>query len=235
MYDESKLIFFTGAPGSKWSAVSNIISKNEIMPINNTDYRDDRIYTHTRHPVQHLGAYWGPGNEHGKNFDQLNTLSKEEIIAEIDAAYTDKSWDKYRIVKSHHFSLQLDYIRETFPLAKILLVLRPEHKCFQGWKGAGGFESITYPDYHTYYKNYELLREKIKQEVTAANNFVGQNNLKVNVINRLYWKEYWELESKQEHDFFDFYMSSIEMNTPKNKNGFTTRFNFDVNICNYNF
>jgi len=26
MIDESKLIFFTGAPGSKWSAVSNVLS-----------------------------------------------------------------------------------------------------------------------------------------------------------------------------------------------------------------
>ena len=38
MYDESKLIFFTGAPGSKWSAVSNVLSKNEIMPIQHYTY-----------------------------------------------------------------------------------------------------------------------------------------------------------------------------------------------------
>ena len=87
MYDESKLIFFTGAPGSKWSAVSNVISKNKIMPINISDHSDDRVYTHTRSPVQHLGAYWGPGNEHGKNFDQLNTRLYENVIWDFSAFY----------------------------------------------------------------------------------------------------------------------------------------------------
>ena len=235
MYDESKLIFFTSAPGSKWSAVSNVISKNEIMPINISDHSDDRVYTHTRSPVQHLGAYWGPGNEHGKNFDQLNTLSKEEIIAEIDAAYTDKSWGKYRIVKSHHFSLQLDYIRETFPLAKIFLVLRTEAKNFRGWKGAGGFESIDYPDYHTYYKNYDLLKEKIREEVAAANNFVGDNRLKLSVCDRHYFKDRWGLESKEEYDFLDFYISSLEKSQPKEVNNFNGRYVLDINICEYNF
>tara|TARA_Y100000991_G_scaffold212170_1_gene195791 strand:- start:195 stop:902 length:708 start_codon:yes stop_codon:yes gene_type:complete len=235
MYDESKLIFFTGAPGSKWSAIANIIAKNEIMPINISDYRDDRVYTHTRVPVQHLGAYWGPGNEHGKKFDQLETLSKEEIISEIDAAYTDKTWDKYRIVKCHHFALQLDYIKETFPLSKIFLVLRTEPKSFRGWKGAGGFESITYPDYHTYYRNYERLKEKIHQEVRAANNFVGDNKLRLSVCDRYYFKERWGIESQEEYDWLDFYISSVEKSQPKQRNNFESRYVFDINICEYNF
>jgi len=235
MYDESKLIFFTGAPGSKWSAVSNIISKNKIMPINTSDHRDDRVYTHTRTPIQHLGAYWGPGNEYGKQFDQLNTLSKEEIISDIDAAYTDKSWDKHRIVKSHHFSLQLDYIKDTFPLAKIFLVLRTEVKCFRGWKGAGGFESIKYPDYHTYYRDYDRLKLKINEEVRSANNFVGDNNLRINVCDKYYWKDRWDLAPNEEHDFLDLYISSLERNQPKERNNFTGRYVFDINISEYNF
>ena len=235
MYDESKLIFFTGAPGSKWSAVSNVLSKNEIMPINVSDHRDDRVYTHTRTPIQHLGAYWGPGNECGEKFDQLDTLSKEEIISEIDKAYADKSWDKYRIIKSHHFSLQLDYIKETFPLAKIFLVLRTEIKCFKGWKGAGGFESIDYPDYHTYYRDYDRLREKIQDEVRSANNFVGENNLRLHVCDRYYWKERWGVESKQEFDFLELYISSLERSQPKERNNFTGRYVFDINVSEYNF
>ncbi len=235
MYDESKLIFFTGAPGSKWSAVSNIIAKNKIMPINISDYTDDRVYTHVSSPVQHLGAYWGPGQEYGQKFDQLDTLTKEEIIQEIDGPYADKTWDTHRIIKCHHFSLQLDYIKNTFPLAKIILVLRTEQKCFNGWKGAGGFEAINYPDYHVYYRDYDRLRSKIHDEVTAANNWIGKNNLYIHVLHRAYWKKYWGLESKEEHDFLDFYMSSIEKNQPKAKNNFTGKYNFDVNIATYNF
>ena len=235
MYDESKLIFFTGAPGSKWSAVSNVISKNTIMPINISDHRDDRVYTHTRSPVQHLGAYWGPGQEYGQKFDQLDSLTKEEIIQEIDGPYADKTWDTHRIIKCHHFSLQLDYIRKTFPLAKIMIVLRTEIKNFRGWKGAGGFESIDYPDYHTYYKNYDLLKEKIFEEVAAANNWVGENKLRVNDCDRHYFKERWGLESKEDYDWLDFYISSIEKSQPKEVNNFNGRYVLDVNICEYNF
>ena len=44
--DESKLIFFTGAPGSKWSATAHLLALSGLYNINTSDYNDDRIYTH---------------------------------------------------------------------------------------------------------------------------------------------------------------------------------------------
>ena len=46
MIDESKLIFFTGAPGSKWSAVSNMLSMTPMMKVNITDRSEARTHMH---------------------------------------------------------------------------------------------------------------------------------------------------------------------------------------------
>ncbi len=97
--DESKLIFFTGAPGSKWSATAHILSHNKKMPINTSDYSDSRVYTHPVPGVSHLGAYWGPGFEFGNKFDKIDKLSKDEIINEIEKPYKDNSYSKFRIIK----------------------------------------------------------------------------------------------------------------------------------------
>ena len=54
MVDESKLIFFTGAPGSKWSAVSNVLSMTDRIVINTTDRDESREYTHPTLSLIHI-------------------------------------------------------------------------------------------------------------------------------------------------------------------------------------
>lgn len=66
--DESKLIFFTGAPGSKWSAVAHLLALSGRYNINISDYNDDRVYTHPGPKISHLGSYWGPGFGVGEKF-----------------------------------------------------------------------------------------------------------------------------------------------------------------------
>ena len=58
--DESKLIFFTGAPGSKWSAVSYIPS--ECMDVDTTDRTPERLMVSkdVYNGVRHTGLYFGP-------------------------------------------------------------------------------------------------------------------------------------------------------------------------------
>lgn len=227
--DESKIIFFTGAPGSKWSAVAHLIAQNKKYPINISDYSNDRIYYHQNVKVAHLGAYWGPGNNLGENFHKINTLSKEEILYEIDAPYTDKSWEKYRIVKCHQFSLNLNFIKEAFPLSKIVMVIRPDIHCYHGWVGAGGFDKITYPNYSKYYQNKELLKVKIEEENIYTKEFIHDNDLDLHVIRDSYWKKHWNLNRDNEE--IDRYMRSIEMRQTET----TKIWNFDTLIAHYNF
>lgn len=229
MVDESKLIFYTGAPGSKWSATAHLISMNNKYPINTSDYSKDRVYTHSDIGISHLGAYWGPGNGIGEGFHELSSMSDEEIFAEIEKPYKDKNWDQYRLIKCHHFSSQLDHIAERFPKSKILIVLRPDLICFKGWLSAGGFDGITYPDYKTFYKNKETIEKKIDEENQAARDFIYRRNLDINVIREKYWKDTWEIIRDTEEK--DRYMRSIEM---RQTHGIP-RWNFDTTITHYNF
>ena len=233
MIDESKIIFFTGAPGSKWSAISHLLTKNTYNPINTSDYNNtSRYYLHKKYATAHQGAYWGPGFELGKNFHRIDKISKQEVFDEIDAAYTDKSWDKYRIVKCHQFALNLDYIKETFPLSKIAIVFRPWLQCEQGWvDAAGGFDTITYPNYTPYYKDIPTIKQKIFEEVNAAGSFIQRNikNLEFDLVHEKYWKSRWGIERNTED--IDNYMKSVESRTIHHK----TSYNFDISLALYNF
>lgn len=211
--DESKLIFFTGAPGSKWSAFAHILTHNKILPINTSDYADDRIYSHPSPswPVSHLGAYWGPGFDWGDNFHKIDTLSKDEILEEIDKPYTDKSWEKYRIIKCHQFSLNLDWIKENFPTSKIMIVLRPNSVCANAWIDAGGW-NITYPVYKPYYQDNDSLRHKVAEELQSAKTFINTHDLTMDVVTQKYWLNRWGIEKNTPE--LELYMDSIER-TPK--------------------
>jgi len=226
-YDESKLIFFTGAPGSKWSATAHILTHNQKMLINTSDYdRETRYYQHPNPPVAHQGAYWGPGFPWGENFHKINEMSKEDILKEIDAPYADKSWDKYRLIKCHQFALNLDWIKETFPLAKIMIVLRPNYQCIEGWLAAGGFDGIEYPDYNPYYVDSETFREKAAFELNEAKNFIYKHDINLQIVREKYWRERWGVEKNTPE--LELYMTSIE----RRSDGV---FNYDTMVAEYNF
>ena len=225
--DESKLIFFTGAPGSKWSATAHILSHNKKMPINTSDYADDRVYTHPtpNWQVSHLGAYWGPGFRWGEQFHKINEMSKEDILAEIEKPYADNNWGEYRIIKCHQFALNLDWIKENFPTSKIMIVLRANSTCIDGWIDAGGL-NIKYPDYVPYYKNNDELRKLATEELQKAKTFINENNLDLHVVTSKYWKNRWGIQ--KDTDELKLYMDSIEQSP-------TGKWHYDVIVAEYNF
>lgn len=227
--DESKIIFFTGAPGSKWSAVAHLLTHNPLYPINTSDYSSERIYTHPGPQISHLGAYWGPGFEVGNNFHRLDKLSKDEIIAEIEKPYADKNWDQYRLIKCHQFSLNLEFIAETFPQSKIIIVLRPDETCLNSWLSAGGFQGISYPDYNEYYKNKELMIEKIIDENHSSRSFISSKKLEVDIVTRPYLSRAWNIDIV--NDELERYMITLERK--KSKNG--PVWLYDTAISRYNF
>ena len=196
--DESKLIFFTGAPGSKWSAVAHLLALSGLYNINTSDYNDNRIYTHPGPQISHLGAYWGPGFGVGEAFNYIHTLDKEEIYSAIEAPYEDNNWIQHRIIKCHQFALNLDWIKENFPKSKIIIVLRPDSTCKEQWLFAGGFEGIKYPNYKEYYVNEQVLEEKIAIENAMSRKFIVENNLELHTITRAFLSKYWHLESVPE-------------------------------------
>lgn len=230
MIDESKLIFFTGPPGSKWSAVANTLRRTPKLSFNTTDHTPEREYTHPENfnSVNHLGSYFGPGFEFGAGWNDISQFTKQEILTEIDRAWAETQYDRYRIVKSHCISNRLDWIASTFPQSKIMVVFRTLQQCFNGWFGAGGF-NITYPDYHAYYVDDDTAKSKIEQELKDCRQWIFQRNLQIHTATSRHWSDHWDIS-----DTNDAYIKSLEgyFFTKQDPSRDVT---LDVHLSYYNF
>ena len=159
-----KYIFMTGAPGSKWSSVSkNIYYSSDI---DRTDYSDARTYYHDASgtmQLMHMGAYFDPGMEFGGFFDQIDRYTKEKCEAEFDRPFTGTG---VRIIKSHVFAHNIDFLKDHWPDRPIILVQRPNDACLGWWVKCGHF-TITYPKYDQYYRDLRTMSTIISAQNRA--------------------------------------------------------------------
>ena len=81
-----------------------------------------------------------------------------------------------------------------------------------------------------YYKNEKVLYEKIILENAWAKQFIDKHDLNLNVVRKKYWKDFWNISSKNEE--LETYMDSI--GTRPLENG-KKIINYDVLISDYNF
>ena len=157
-----KYIFVAGAPGSKWSSVvKNIYYSSNI---DQSDYRDEWTYYHDASgtlELMHLGAYFDPGMECNLP-ENLNDYNRAELEAMFNEPF-DKDSTGTRIIKSHIFSNHIDHLRATFPETPIVLVYRADDACLGWWVKCGHFD-ITYPLYHSYYKNLKEMAHIIRSQ-----------------------------------------------------------------------
>jgi hypothetical protein len=178
-----KYIFVAGAPGSKWSSVvKNIYYSPDI---DQSDYLDARTYYHDASgatELMHLGAYFDPGMEFGKFFNNLESYTKQECEHEFDQPFSGTG---IRIIKSHVFANQVETLRERWPDCPIILVHRSDDACLGWWVKCGHFD-ITYPCYAEYYKDLPTMAAIIRQQnsgiVHAAQHHAGftpQTNLQL--------------------------------------------------------
>ena len=164
-----KYIFVAGAPGSKWSSVVKNIYYSPS--IDRSDYSDRWTYYHDasgQRELMHLGAYFDPGMESDLPED-FATLSKEKIEEIFDEPFAIKNTTKTRIIKSHIFSNNIDFLRATWPDAPIVLVHRSDDSCLGWWVKCGHFD-ITYPLYHEYYRDLKTMAGIIRQQNTGIVN-----------------------------------------------------------------
>jgi len=156
-------IFFTGVPGSRWSGIAQVL---ESMPgMNTSDRTPNRNYTHHTY-TGHVGAYFGRQME----FDAL-----------ADADYVDQAWTEpggCKLVKSHDWAYNLDYIKQHCTDSWIMMVYRPDMSSYAWWHEAGGFQ-IKYPCYDAY-----------KDSVGMMNEIMAQNKaiLEFGMINNCKWE-----------------------------------------------
>jgi len=168
----NQLIFFAGAPGSRWSGVSQVF-RDTLPNIDNSDLTSDRTYSH---PVYsgHVGNYYGPGMQFGQWLEHtIGTPAQWK--EEIEKSYSNNSNTK--LILSHHFCYRLDELAATFPNSYVVLCYREDQDCYDWWHEAGGW-NITHPDYSWYDNN-----EKMFSEITAQNagilEFVDKHDLEL--------------------------------------------------------
>ena len=156
-----KYIFVAGAPGSKWSSVVKNIYYSPS--IDRSDYSDARTYYHDasgKRDLMHLGAYFDPGMEFGRFFHRLPEYDYYQCEAEFDAPFSGTG---VRIVKSHVFANNIDYLKKTWPDCPIVLIHRDDDACLGWWVKCGHFD-ITYPDYAEYYQDLKTMASIIRQQ-----------------------------------------------------------------------
>jgi hypothetical protein len=155
-----KYIFVAGAPGSKWSSVvKNIYYSHSI---DNSDYSDARTYYHDaggEMQLMHMGAYFDPGMESNLPED-LDQYSRDDLEKIFDKEF---SGNGIRIIKSHIFCNNIDFIKKTWPECPIVIVHRNDDSCLGWWVKCGHF-NITYPLYHEYYVDLKTMATIIKQQ-----------------------------------------------------------------------
>lgn len=171
-----KYIFVAGAPGSKWSSVvKNIYYSADI---DQSDYRDHWTYYHDasgENQLMHLGAYFDPGMECDlpENFTELS----REALEKIFNSPFESQGKKHRIIKSHIFANNIDFLKQHFPESPVVLVHRSNDSCLGWWVRCGHFD-ITYPDYAPYYKNLREMAVKIQEQnkgiLDAWHNYLGK-------------------------------------------------------------
>lgn len=154
-------IFFTGAPGSKWSAVSQKYRKDEL--VDNSDQTASTTYKHHKYSG-HVGNYFGPGLPLG-NWLNKELGTREDWIHTIRHTSQDAS-KPVKVILSHHFAYYLDELVQIFPKSKIVLCHRPDKDCFDWWHEAGGWD-ITYPSYRWYWND-----AKMKEEIAIQNKYI---------------------------------------------------------------
>jgi hypothetical protein len=155
-----KYIFCAGAPGSKWSSlIKNIYYSPSV---DQSDYSEERTYWHDAPgtlELMHLGAYFDPGMEFEVPVD-LSKHSKEECERMFDAPFTGTGT---RIIKSHVFAHNIDYLKATWPDCPVILAHRSDDACLGWWVKCGHF-NITYPSYDKYYKDLRTMAKIIADQ-----------------------------------------------------------------------
>jgi len=198
-----RLVWFTGAPGSKWSGSANILQAIKSLNFNITDRSPEREYTHTgpttlAKSITHTGVYFGPGHGYGEDFHNINLLDPAAVEGSIAREWTDSSYGRL-LVKSHCFSHNLDYIADTWLDSPIIMILRPDIKCEQGWFGAGGWK-ISYPNYRPYYKDDDNMKAMIAEHNDKIINFCNSRNVEIRPLTADYLKSTFDWTVDQIED-----------------------------------
>ena len=155
-------ILATGAPGSRWSGVVKGIYYSP--DINQSDYKKENIFYFREEDEDegkkpnHFATYFGAGQKYGVQREEWDKPFK-------------KNSEGIKIIKSHDFAYQLDYL--TKYVQPIIIVYRSPIDCFEWWHEAGGWD-IKYPNYEHYIDD-DMLFLEIENQCAEIQRFLHYN------------------------------------------------------------
>jgi hypothetical protein len=199
-----KLVLCAGAPGSAWSMISNRVKKTFARGFDNSDETPERQYNipeeHKKEyeiksdnwqGTTHVGSYFGPYHEFGHGFDNIvKNYSREEFFQECLKPFQQNS-ASYKLVRSHWFAYNLDWIWENCKGHILFLILREPEPARDWWYSMGGW-NIKHPIY-TWYEDDKKMWEQIQEEYRLTKEFGEKINAK--------WYNYDENNSWIQHRF----------------------------------
>jgi hypothetical protein len=205
------IVWYTGAPGSKWSSAANVLTSIDSLNFDISDRSSNDSYIHSldnklSNGVEHTGAYFGPGNQYGSNFDIIHKFDRSEIESEISKAWPYQP-SRNILVKSHNITNNLNYIADTWTDSAIVMIIRPAIKCYNNWKAAGGW-NISYPDYKTHYIDDSIMQKKISEHNNDILKFCKDRKIRIYKFNSSFVNEVLSYE-KSKDDWFKKHLNHI--------------------------
>jgi hypothetical protein len=185
---DTRFYFVAGCPGSAWSMISQRFKRAFKDQFDNSDETTERNYNLPEdHKSQytvvadkwnastHKGVYYGPYHEFGHDFDDLNKYKNtNDFYQECIKPYRD-ALAPNKLIKSHWFSYNLDWLWENCKGHHLMLVWRDPEQSRDWWYKMGGWD-INYPIY-TWYDNPDRMWEKIQEENKLIMDFATRKNI----------------------------------------------------------
>ena len=169
-----KFIFVTGVPGSSWSMLSHRLKLVVGADTSDCDgTRQYRFNADSKDLGSHFGCYFGPNNEFGQDFDRIAAYTPEQFTQACREPFADN--DQAKMIRSHWFSHQLDWLWDNFKGHDLFLIYRSNELAFDRWMARGGF-NITHPVY-TWYQDPAGMQAAIAQENSAILDFAARKGL----------------------------------------------------------
>ncbi len=182
MIKNYKLVLTTGAPGSMWSMISHRFKKSfeNFDCSDETEERQYKLpeehknsnYTQNKKPwkaVTHVGSYFGPYHEFGHHFDNLDYYNNvTDFYTECLRPFKNQELP-YKLIKSHWFAYNLDWIWKNCKGHDLLLIWRDPAQSREWWYSMGGW-TIKHPVYD-WYENDERMWNQIQEESRLIKEF----------------------------------------------------------------
>lgn len=189
IHKDYTFVFTTGAPGSAWSMMSNRIKRALGKRFDKSDETPERSYSipddhkaemydvkdTTWKAKTHIGSYFGPYHEFGHGFDNIPANYTKETFAEECLKPFINPDRPYKLVRSHWFAYNLDWIWDNMKGHKLILVWREAEKSRDWWYSMGGW-NIHFPVYK-WYEGPERMWQQMQEETRLIWEFGQRHNV----------------------------------------------------------